>query len=129
MTRFRQKQIALAGDGLIAALPAALLGFKDKRIPAVQIDPADRVAVVAMPGHDPLENIIVAFAGRAGRIGMRQTEHVAKLGEKQRVVGALLTTFLALPTRYERFCLLRARVSQADKPSPNSTVAPGLFVA
>lgn len=59
-----------------------MLSFEDERVPAIQINPADGIPIIAMAGHDPLEYVIVAFTGGAGRIGMRQIEHVAKLGEK-----------------------------------------------
>ena len=57
----RQKIVALSGDCLVAALPAALLGFENERILAIEIDPADRVAIVTVTRHDALEDVIVAL--------------------------------------------------------------------
>ena len=71
---FRGEEIALPGDGLVAALPAALFGFKNERSLAVKVYSADGVAVVAMVGHDALEDIIVAFTRNASRVGMGQVE-------------------------------------------------------
>ena len=48
---------------------------------------------------------------------MRQPQRIAKLGEEQRVIGALLPALLALPARYKGRCSLRMRVSQADNPT------------
>src|SRR5215204_4023739 len=55
-------------------------------------------------------DIIVVRVGRLGNIRMRQIEHVAKLGEKQRVIGAFLPALLALPAGDERFCLLESGI-------------------
>ena len=101
----------------LSPLPAALLGFENERILAVKIDPADRVAVIAVTRHYALEDVIVPLMTGAGGIGMRQPQRIAKLGEEQRVIGALLSALLALPARYKGRCPLRMRVSQADNPT------------
>ena len=100
---FGRKHIALSGDGLVAALPAALLGFEDEGAFAIEVDPADGVAIVAMMGYDSLEDIIVAFARGARRIGMRQAEQVAKLDQKQAIIRAFLAALLALPVSNKGF--------------------------
>jgi hypothetical protein len=52
--------------------------------------------------HDALEYIIIALVGRSGRLGMIDAEKIAKLGQEQRIVCALLSAFLSLPAFDER---------------------------
>jgi hypothetical protein len=104
---FRSEEIALSGDGLVPALPAALFGFEDKRSLSIEINPPNRVAIIAMMGHHSLEHVIVAFARGACRLGMRQSERIAQLSEKQRIIGAFLPALLALPANDKGLCILR----------------------
>jgi hypothetical protein len=77
---FRGEQIVLPGNFLRAALPAALLGFQNKGVLAVQIDAADGVAFVAMARHHALEYVVITLMTGLRGIGPWQVERVTELG-------------------------------------------------
>ncbi|MDB5626720.1 MAG: hypothetical protein JWR73_2522 [Tardiphaga sp.] len=97
--RVRKQKISLSRRFFLSAAIATLLRLEDKTVFLVEIDAAQRVAIIVMAGHEPLEHVIVALMGRAGRLWARHLDHVAKLAQEQRVVGPLLPTLAMLPSR------------------------------
>jgi hypothetical protein len=102
LRRVHREQIVLALDFLLAALDAALFGFKNEAILLVKIDPPERIAIVLVPGDDALKHVIVALMGGTGGLWMLDTEEIAEFGQEQRVIRALLPTLLPLPADNER---------------------------
>jgi hypothetical protein len=96
------EQFVLAGD-LLDALQATLLGFENKAVFPVKIDPSVRVAVVFVFLHSAFEDVIVMFVRGVSGIGRRQSERCDQLVEEQRVICAFLAAFTALPTPDEGF--------------------------
>jgi len=95
-------------DQLLVAGKTALLGLENEAVALVEVDAlVGSTAVTTVFAHGALEDIIVAFRRRRGRIGMRQSEEIAEFGEEQRVVRPLLPAFLPLPARDERLDYLR----------------------
>ena len=68
----------------------ALLGFEDEAAALVEVDAAGAGGAVAvMKGDAALEDVgVVGVVGR-GRVGPRNAEQIAELGEEELVVGTL----------------------------------------
>jgi hypothetical protein len=83
---------------------ARLLGFQDKAVTFVEIDPAEPFGPVGGLASDgAFEDVVVLFGCCGGRGRAADTKNVAKLGQEQRVVGTFLPALLTLPARDEGF--------------------------
>jgi len=89
--------------GVLGIAHAALLGFEDEGVAAVEIDPRRRAAAtLAAADHGPLEDIVVALMGCVGGVWFRQVERAAQADKEELVVRPLLTALTAGPASDER---------------------------
>src|SRR6266700_3843486 len=95
-------------------------------IAATAVDTADGVAVVQVALHRALEDVVVAFVRRGGRVGLRQIESPAQFLQERDVVGALLPALLALPAGDESIHFLCGYVRRWDHPAYVRPHAPRL---
>jgi len=65
----------------------ALLGFQDKRTPAIDVDESGRgFSVRTADRHCPLEHVPVGFGIRRGWVGPGKIEEIAQLGDEELVI-------------------------------------------
>jgi hypothetical protein len=83
-----------------------LLGFQHEAAALIKVDPPEPMrAVNRLALHRALEHIVVVLGAGRRRIGPGDAEHVAQLGQEQRIIGPFLATLLPLPASNERIYL------------------------
>jgi hypothetical protein len=87
---------SFCGDFLDAP-KAALLGFKNKTVLLVEIDPSLRIAFVPMLFDGAFEYVVVVLMGGVSRVRRRQFQQRDQFVEERDVIRPFLAAFAALP--------------------------------